>query len=425
MPERDQIIYQSRTIYIGPSEATGYHLDISGVGVPYSDLSAVSAAGSNSVTGFIGDEDYAAGPITNRIKQLHRVQSFNHDYAVSRQFVNQFGELAQIDNQILDTPTVSVDLTYLLSNMANEEALGFDIGGQQSALTNIINRNQEEKNIFAKTVAEGVDSIGGGVDPANTDAVGIGNAFLTSYSTEAAVGSFPTVSVSFEALNIGFQTGVTGNRIPAVNPANGNRMTALGADSNTYNITYDLPEAVSNVSGLTTGVADISVLRPGDVSMTFSKVGGGTYDALGAKIESSTAKLQSYNLSFDLSRTAIEKLGSKFAFTRKIDFPVNISLSVDAIVDELRTGDLIDVLDCDEEYNVEINIKNPDTCAGDGNLDIAKYIVRNLTLDSQNYSLSIGDRETVTLNFTSQVGGPNQTGVGIFMSGRGFDLGLS
>ena len=186
-----------------------------------------------------------------------------------------------------------------------------------------------------------------------------------------------------------------------------------------------MPAATSNISGLTTGVANISTLRPGDISFSITKSDGTAYDALGAKIEATDAKLQSYTLSFDIGRTPIEKLGSKFAFTREIDFPVNISLSVDAIVDNVRTGSLINILDCDEEYNVEITLKNPDNCAGDGNIEVCKYIMRNLSLDSQSYSSSIGDNKTVSLDFTSQLSGPNQTGVGLFMSGRGMNLGLT
>ena len=61
------------------------------------------------------------------IKQLHRVQSANYSFNITRSDVNQFGELAAIDRVVLDTPTVSLDYSYYLANFANEENLGFHI----------------------------------------------------------------------------------------------------------------------------------------------------------------------------------------------------------------------------------------------------------------------------------------------------------
>lgn len=451
---RNRIITQSEALYVGPSPATGYHFTLttaenqngsiaglpSGVPVNYGysgsaeagEIHLKSATYTNltdSLSGFMGQggsNTLSGVTLVNRIKQLHRVQGYSHDFSQSRTDVNQLGQLARIDSIITSTPIVNLSFSYLLANMANEEALGFVVDGSTSALTNIINNNEEEKNYFIKTVAEGVDAIGGGVSDSATDIIGIGNGFLTSYSSEASVGSFPTVNVSVEAINQEFMTGASGNFIPAINPEDGSRITDTQNDYNST-IKFDLPAATENPSGILTGVADISVLRPGDITMTFKKHGSqNDYDAFGAKIEESTAKLQSYNLSVNLSRTPIEKLGSRFAFTREIDFPAPITLSIDAIVDNIRTGGLVDRMDCDEEYDVTINIKDPSTCNGASNsqVDVAKYVLKKLTLDSQSYSASIGSNKTVTMDFSTQVQGPNQTGVGIFMSGRLLDDGV-
>ena len=37
--------------------------------------------------------------------------------------------------------------------------------------------------------------------------------------------------------------------------------------------------------------------------------------------------------------------------------------------------------------------------------------------DSQSYSSSIGDNKTVTLDFTTQIGGPRDTNAGIYFKG--------
>ena len=79
---RNRIIYQSEALFAGQktnTNITDAHTDI-------------------------GDGD----PSTAHIKQIHRVQSANYAFNISRSDVNQFGELAAIDRVVLDTPTVSL-----------------------------------------------------------------------------------------------------------------------------------------------------------------------------------------------------------------------------------------------------------------------------------------------------------------------------
>ena len=54
--------------------------------------------------------------------------------------------------------------------------------------------------------------------------------------------------------------------------------------------------------------------------------------------------------------------------------------------------------------------------------EIIVYDLKKLKLDSQSFSSSIGDNKTVTFDFTCQVGGPEQTDVGVFMSGYSTEL---
>ena len=58
------------------------------------------------------------------IAELNRVQSANYSFNVTRQDVNQFGELAAIDQCIVEAPTVSFDTSYYLSNfISNSKSL--------------------------------------------------------------------------------------------------------------------------------------------------------------------------------------------------------------------------------------------------------------------------------------------------------------
>jgi hypothetical protein len=120
-------------------------------------------------------------------------------------------------------------------------------------------------------------------------------------------------------------------------------------------------------------------------------------------------------LSFDLTRTPIERLGSKFAFAREIDFPVTVSLSVDAQVTDLTAGTLAQLVSGDSStfYNPSIFIKNPTIT----DQTVVRYTLKRAKLDSQEFSSDIGSNKSVTLNFSSQVGGPEDRANGLFFSG--------
>ena len=132
--------------------------------------------------------------------------------------------------------------------------------------------------------------------------------------------------------------------------------------------------------------------------------------------DDSDVKIQSYSLSFDLAREPLQQLGSKFAFAREMTFPVTVSLSVDALLGDLRTGNLADLVSGDgtSVHDLVIHLKS-------GGTDHCQYLLKQAKLDGHSYSTSIGDNKTVTLNFSSQIGSSQQTGVGLFMSGVGHD----
>ena len=54
----------------------------------------------------------------------------------------------------------------------------------------------------------------------------------------------------------------------------------------------------------------------------------------------------------------------------------------------------------------------------DQNDVVAKYTLKGAKLDSQEFSSDIGSNKTVALTFTAQVGGPQDTARGLFISGQ-------
>jgi hypothetical protein len=363
------------------------------------------------------------------VKQLHRVQSANYAFNVARTDVNQFGELAAIDRVVLDTPTVSLDFTYLLANFANEENLGFTVNRNDksdanvvSAVKTLIDKTSDEKNYFIQTSSEGIDAVGdtavGEGAPCST--IGIGNGFMTSYSSEASVGGFPTVSVGVEGMNMIFDSGTELIANPAIDKINGEAATS----------TCTLPPASGHAGSSVSGNLQISTLRPGDITISIaendgtSSFGSDNYDLPGATLPTSSgggtnsANIQSYTISFDLGRTPIQRLGNRFAFAREIDFPVNVSLSVDAIMTDLTTGNLNTLIDCEKSYDIKIEMKGvTGTACPPVKATICTYIMKDMRPDSQSYTSTIGDNKSVTIDFTSQIGGPTQDTVGLFMRG--------
>ena len=390
------------------------------------------------------------------IKQLSRVQSANYSFSVARQDVNQFGNLAAIDQIITESPTVSFDTSYYLANFSNENRLGFNVlqsgdaaTGFTSCIGDIIDSstNAYQKDYYLFTTKEGKDAnqnTTSGDFSYGASIIGIGNAFLSSYSSEGAVGGLPTVSVSVEGQNMNFvnlpyaPTG--GNVTGAGQVLDGSRNTlrisgenpAVNAtDGEKIALPIELPVPKTNVNA-TVG-NEITTLRPGDITLTLAKQtatnntattlwkstsAGNNMDSpdyAGTSIDDS--HIQSYNISFDLSRSPIQKLGNRFAFARSIDFPVNVSLSVDAVLSDLTTGSLADIINCDHKFDAKISLKEPECAPGAVKNVVCNYILKGLKLDSQSFSSDIGSNKTVTLDFSSQVGGPDQFDHGIFMSG--------
>ena len=400
---RNRIIYQSEAVYAGPSPATGFHL--------------TTGASTLSKT----FPTTAGVACTSRVKELQRIQTANYSFNITRQDVNQFGELAAIDRVILESPTVSLDASYILGSLENEDILGFSVTPSGStakfaALSGILNKEQDERNYFIQTAPEGNDVLGqspvqGPSDATNTSVIGIGNGFISSYTTEGAVGDFPTASVSVEGLNMAFDHGVSGNNIPAITPSDGAKIT---------DTKYALPTFTSN-----NNTSGVSALRPGDITLSFyprdtEEDAPEITQFTGISI--SDAKIQSYSLSFDLARDPLQKLGSRFAFAREITFPVTVTCSVDANLGDITTGSLADVLDEDAAYDIDIKLNYPGTAGASSSVAkaqnvMARYVLKKCKIDSQEYTSDIGSNKAVSMSFSAQIGGPAQTDVGIFMSG--------
>lgn len=365
-----------------------------------------------SPTGLLATKyGYAADTGALAPQQLHKVDtfSFDVDLAGGRQDIREFGQLARVATVRVGEITPTVSFGYYLGDGSNEHNLGLNTAGfaastaSSQLISGILTENtfKNEKNLYLLTVAEGVDAFDSTAYTAAArsghDVVGFGNATLSSYSINLAVGEIPRADIEMECGNVRFYDS-TSSGVSCVNPALV-RATAATADTGVFVLTAP-----------STGVGSVDVLRPGDVTINFTNNSAGIGGVLLSGIHIQTAAIE-----VPLSRTSIERLGSQLPFAKPIEFPINVTCSINGIVNEFGSGSLQAILTgCAGESNNDITITVKDRCQ---NGDKLKYVFKNAVLDSQNFSIGLDDNETVDLTFSAQIGGANTTTAGVFMSG--------
>lgn len=386
--KRKTITSESQALYVGPSPATGYHFYrySGGEKIKSNDLS------DNSL-----------------IEQLFRVQSVSYAANYNKVPVRQYGQIDAIDMVSLTTPTINLEFTYLLNGFSNERALGFSVNQNNHATSGILTA-EEEKNFFLKIVEKGEDARDY-IDFENENVItlGFGNMVITSYESSAAVGDFASVSVGFEGQNILLNNGVSGDAIPALDK-HGNQLN---------DVYYKLPTASGNPG---TGELSVSAFYHGDITMSIRESETGflnreifrnNYNSPGVNLNN--ACIQGYNLKFDINREIIDCLGNRFSKTRKSVGGIEANLSVDVVVNDLTTGNLSDLLNCSDEYDVSIRLHKPYCCCNSlngysdptGRLVLAQYFLKSMSVDSIEITSDIGNNKTATINFLGSVGGTN------------------
>lgn len=342
-------------------------------------------------------------------EQLERVQSANYSFTINRQDINQYGQLARIDSIVLDPPTASLDFSYYLTDGFNERALGFyvqnptDTAQGQFASGHMVNNSG--KNFFISTVAEGSDAIDVGGNNIES-IIGLGNGFLSDYTLDLAVGSLPTVSVTMDCANISADTNLSGDATDI-----------SGVNNPAVSLTDGTPKSgeLCVLPVASTGESDITALRPGDVTIDISNLDGSTLTDISGATDTASIHIQSASLSIPLSRSELQRLGTRFPYSRSVDFPVNATLSVNGIVNEVTAGNLANIIDDSSTKTVTLTIK--DTAGANRMI----YTLKGCKIDSESFSSSIGSNKTVDLTISTQIGGIGDTDNGVFVSGANND----
>ncbi len=336
----------------------------------------------------------------NLITFIPRVQSVSLAANVPRQDVNQDGQLDRLDSLIVSAPTFTANISYYLVDGFAESLFGFAASGQQSFISGMIDGTQGEKNYFFPVAPEGVDLIGlQSSNASNIKCVALGNGVVSDYNISLAVGQIPTATITVEGTNQQSFTGTVSQLSPAISP-----ITALPV----VGPLWTLP----TMSGYT-GASIPAGLRPGDLVLSLPRTNGlGDYTSGVGDIT-----IQSASISVPIALDAIPQLGNPYPVAKKIRFPVNCTLSIDALVGDIAEANVASLFCTDNPSNFIITMNDP-SCTRTGPAAITIWF-NQAKLISRDYSASIGQNSTVRLTYTNQIQGisPNFFGRGIVFSG--------
>ena len=424
---RNRVIYQSQALFIAPSST----------GVQVSGVTAPGTAATSTPFTPVSTGSLASG--ISLLKKMDRIQNCNFNFSINRQDINEFGKLARLDSIVMESPTVSLDFSYYVTDGFNERLLGFN--SYSASDTNTIENVQaisgllndlQGNNYYILTVDEGEDVVLGNLTPSSS-IVAIGNGFISEYGFEASVGAIPTANITVEAFNIksdanatvttvtsaGAPAGVVGANItsitgnsPAIDLSSSpaNKFTSVGS---AYKLDYsrEFTGAIGagagvNFTGFTTGASNVTALRPGDLVLSLP-ASDGIADISG----NGQAHIQSFSFTLPLSRTVLQRLGNTFGFARAINVPINMDLTINGIVSELESLNLFDKLGSPTAQTLAISLRDSSSAQK------IVYTIKGAIFQGESYSENLGDNQTVDLTYSVQIGGANDANNGLFISG--------
>lgn len=211
--------------------------------------------------------------------------------------------------------------------------------------------------------------------------LGIGNAFVTSYSVSASVGAPAVASVSCQASNITLDEYKGDNYIPAIHLWDGKYKQE-------HKYSFEL-DAMDNV------YKNNSVL-PNHIDLSIDDLNVG-----GHILSKENANAVGFSIDIDLSRRNLYGMGSMYPYDRKLDLPARGTLSLDIIDKSPQTGNLNEILKIDKPYKIQLDCK--DNCGHSKDFTevepLVSYIIDNAVLKSQSSQLNVNDFIQTQLNF--------------------------
>ena len=436
---RNRINYGSQSVLVGPSPATGFHF------LDY--------------TGCLNDRYNDLGGNHNLLQIINRVQSASYSFGFPATEIRQLGTRGTVARPVINSPTVNLQIEYLLNGLANDARLGFNVNFAQfqypysgtpfysnnfqvNLLSGLMARQfgqptgdpywpypmRDNRNIFLVTSPEGTETSLSRQEfnfPDTTKRVGpfapnytvtaFGQCYLDSYETQGGVNSIPRSKVSFSCENVCFYMSGSGCFTPVVNT-----QTRELIRQNHFNI----PE-IRDEGGPT-------VLLPDDILLSITPSGFGDITGLGVNFND--IKIQDYQFRLDFNRDLLTSLGYKHPLDREITFPILGRVGFGFLVGDANSGHFINTLNRNSGYNIKMELRNhlvdDRFCVISGNTAHPKhsgpayaygntairYDFLNAKFDSISYEHGIGSNVRANINFLMEIN-PDDFSNGIFVSG--------
>lgn len=365
--------------------------------------------------------------VHNNLYHLPRVQSSSYSLSVERETVNQISYTKSAGKRIVSPPVVNFDVEYLITSEDVEKQLGLYVGRDKSCLYDIYKGNSKDQRsiILLSNPHDGDREINFARTLSGAGALGIGNCFLSSYSINASVGSLLTARASWQASNMQFDncnnTIYTGQS-PEINLASG---LYLGDKPFIEVVPYSYYPGDTKLGSFPKTDSDFSA---GDIDPYLESVSyagicedvfRGPVAAFGKKdivlilsnsqfgqslqnVEDRIFAAQSFNVNLNLQRNEMRGFGSNYVFGRKLQLPATADVSISLLKTDVEKGGVYELFEEDREYTFEVDL-NQSSEPRSLSFDIFTYKVVKARLVSKNYSLSIGSRETVEMQFQVEV----------------------
>jgi hypothetical protein len=403
------IKYNNVGVFVGPAPATGHHF----IGLD----------------GTLTDDDTQH----NLIYQIKRATSMSHSFALTHEEPVILGRMGYQYRPIINKPSVSFDFTYYQMGVINELRLGMMCNFEEPTGTNqgsaFYDNNfaaslfsgyytrelglkggvkwpydyRDSRNIFVGIADDGENLS----DNPDFGVLAFGNCYINSYSSSAAVGRIPSCSVSFVGDNVEYHAGRSGIQIPAVTPTSGNSL----------NRNCVVPVPTSDDEG------PLSVVQPGGITIDiasrvvdYTGITTGNLSVDNLTIDINEAKIQNYDLGVSFQREELRSLGDDYPIDRQINFPILASVDFSIIVGDNKTGDMLDLIDRDDDYDITIRLKNV-ACDLSTDETYVRYDLRGAKLNNVNFTSSIGSNRVGSMSFSVECD-PTELTHGLFISGK-------
>jgi hypothetical protein len=333
------------------------------------------------------------------------VQNSEVSLSIDRQTSKQVGFQQYAIDDIVRSPDVTFNMTYLFSPyMLNEYLMG--ISGQEVGASTIADTQSNRDQNFYLIVdnEEGSDLLHQFSQSPPRDnfsgmnCISMGNCFLTNYTVGFQVGSLLTASVSFAASNLKMDH-LTGQEItiPAINLASGN-----SSGAGVLNFTGLKDSFSGYINGIYTtppNVYNMPVVSPQNVDVILENLQVGGYPLI------SGALIQSLNISIPFERTSLYGLGSNYVYGRKLQLPLRATVDLSAIVEDFNSGDISQLHIAEETYDLEIKFSDQKRIAE------GTFNFQNARLNSLSYSLGIDGNMEFSANYSVEI--TSSTGLAI------------